>query len=87
MNLPNVKIVIGSGSMGSVTLSDDGIAGMILTGTAVPEKLELNKVYVLGGMTDLKNTALKKRQTRCLSKTLPHFTVQPVRVLNYTCLW
>lgn len=37
MNLPNVKIVIGSGSMGNVTLSDDGISGMILTGTAVPE--------------------------------------------------
>lgn len=53
MNLPNVNIVIGNGNMGNISLSDDGIAGLILTGTAVANKLELNKVYVLGSTLDL----------------------------------
>ena len=73
MNLPNVKIVIGSGSMGNVTLSDDGISGMILTGTAVPEKLELNKVYVLGGMTDLKKYGIEEKTNPLLVKDLTAF--------------
>lgn len=49
MSLPNVKVVIGNGNMGIVSSSNDGVAGLILTGAAVSEKLELNKVYVLGG--------------------------------------
>lgn len=73
MNLPNVKIVIGSGSMGNVTLSDDGISGMILTGTAVPEKLELNKVYVLGGMTDLKKYGIEEQTNPLLVKDITAF--------------
>lgn len=53
MNLPNVNIVIGNGNMGNISLSDDGIAGLILTGAAVANKLELNKVYVLGSTLEL----------------------------------
>ena len=44
MSLPNVNITLGNGNIGAVTLSDDGIAGLILTGTAVSSTLELNKV-------------------------------------------
>lgn len=73
MNLPNVKITIGSGSMGSVTLSDDGIAGMVLTGTAVAGKLELNKAYVLGGMTDLKKYGIEEKTNPLLVKELTAF--------------
>lgn len=53
MALPNVNIMLGNGNIGSVTLSDDGIAGMVLTGTAVLDKLELNKVYILHSSQDL----------------------------------
>ena len=53
MSLPNVNIVLGNGNIGSVTLSDDGISGLILTGVAVAGKLELNKVYVLSSTLDL----------------------------------
>lgn len=35
MSLPNVNITLGNGNIGTVTLSDDGIAGLILTGKAV----------------------------------------------------
>lgn len=73
MSLPNVKIVIGNGNMGAVTLSDDGISGLILTGTAVAEKLELNKVYVLGGMTDLKKYGIEEATNPLLVKELTAF--------------
>lgn len=59
MSLPNVKIVIGNGNMGIVSSSDDGVAGLILTGTAVSGKLELNKVYVLGAVSDLDKLGIK----------------------------
>lgn len=70
MSLPNVSIVIGNGNMGAVALSDDGISGLILTGTAVAEKLELNKVYVLGGMTDLKKHGIEEATNPLLFKEL-----------------
>lgn len=54
MSLPNVNIVLGNGNIGAVTLSDDGVSGLILTGTAVEETLVLNKVYVLSSADDLK---------------------------------
>ena len=59
MSLPNVKVKIGNGNMGIVSSSDDGVAGLILTGTAVSEKLELNKVYVLGAVSDLDKLGIK----------------------------
>lgn len=51
--MPNVNITLGNGNLGTVTLSDDGIAGLILTGAAVSGGLELNKVYILSSATDL----------------------------------
>lgn len=73
MSLPNVSIVIGNGNMGTATLSDDGISGLILTGTAVAAKLELNKVYVLGGMTDLKKYGIEEATNPLLVKELTAF--------------
>ena len=58
MSLPNVNITLGNGNIGAVTLSDDGIAGLILTGTAVSSTLELNKVYVIASTADLKKLGL-----------------------------
>lgn len=73
MSLPNVNIVLGNGNMGSVTLSDDGIAGLILTGTAVADKLELNKVYVLGSTLDLPKRGIDAKTSPLLYKELTAF--------------
>ena len=62
MSLPNVNIVLGNGNMGAVTLSDDGISGLILTGTAVAEKLELNRAYVLGSTLDLAKLGIDEKK-------------------------
>lgn len=73
MSLPNVNIVLGNGNMGSVTLSDDGIAGLILTGTAVADKLELNKAYVLGSTLDLPKRGIDAKTNPLLYKELTAF--------------
>lgn len=73
MSLPNVNIVIGAGNMGSVTLSDDGIAGLILTGTAVANKLELNKVYILSSTLDLPKRGIDESNNPFLYKELMAF--------------
>lgn len=57
--LPNVSITLGNGNLGISNLSDDGVAGLILTGTAVSGKLELNKPYVLGSVSDLKKLGIE----------------------------
>ena len=66
MSLPNVNITLGNGNIGTVTLSDDGIAGLILPGKAVSSTLELHKVYVIastGGMKKLGLSAEKNPLT------------------------
>lgn len=73
MNLPNVNIVIGNGNMGNVSLSDDGIAGLILTGTAVANKLELNKVYVLGSTLELAKLGITPETNPLLYKDITAF--------------
>lgn len=72
MSLPNVNIVLGNGNMGNVSLSDDGIAGMILTGKAT-DKLELNKVYVLGATLDLAKLGIKTEDNPLLYKDITAF--------------
>lgn len=42
-----------SGGLGRVSATDDGVAGLLLTGAAVPEKLELNRHYQLSSTRDL----------------------------------
>lgn len=73
MNLPNVNIVIGNGNMGHVSLSDDGIAGLILTGAAVADKLELNKVYVLGSSLELAKLGISAETNPLLHKEITAF--------------
>lgn len=70
MSLPNVNIVLGNGNMGAVTLSDDGISGLILTGTAVAGKLELNRAYVLGSTLDLAKLGIDEKNNPFLYKEL-----------------
>ncbi len=53
MALPGVTIELMSGGLGRVSATDDGVAGLLLTGAAVPEKLELNRHYQLSSTRDL----------------------------------
>ena len=53
MARPNVNIVLGNGNLGRSSVSDDGVAALVLTGTAVSETLALNKHYQLAGTADL----------------------------------
>lgn len=73
MALPNVNITLGNGNIGAVTLSDDGIAGLILTGTAVEGKLELNKPYVLSSTLDLKKLGIEPEANPLLHKDITAF--------------
>lgn len=73
MALPNVNITLGNGNIGTVTLSDDGIAGLILTGTAVATKLDLNKVYVLYSSNDLLKLGITKENNPLAYKDIVAF--------------
>lgn len=73
MSLPNVNITLGNGNIGTVTLSDDGIAGLILSGKKVDSKLELGKPYVLGGTSDLKKYGITKEGNPLLYKDIMAF--------------
>ena len=53
MAKPDVKIVLGNGRLGRTAATDDGVAGLILTGKAVDEKLVLGTHYVLSSTRDL----------------------------------
>lgn len=73
MSLPNVNITLGNGNMGTVSLSDDGVAALILTGAAVAGMLELNKVYVLGSTQDLKKYGIEAATNPLLYKDIAAF--------------
>ncbi len=53
MGRPNVKITLSNGNLGRSAVSDDGVAGLVLTGVAVEGGLVLNKHYQLSGTADL----------------------------------
>lgn len=53
MALSNVNIKLENGGLGRVASTADGVAGLILTGKTVANKLDLNKVYQLSSTRDL----------------------------------
>lgn len=53
MPLPGVKIKLGNGALRRISASADGVAGLILTGTAVEGKLQLNRPYQISSTRDL----------------------------------
>lgn len=73
MSLPNVNITLGNGNIGTVTLSDDGISGLILSGKAVDTKLALDKVYIFAGTSDLKKYGITKENNPLLYKDIMAF--------------
>lgn len=73
MALPNVHIQLGQGNMGRVTPSVDGVVGLVLTGAAVAEKLELNKPYVLSSTRDLVTLGIEAETNPLLDKEIKAF--------------
>lgn len=53
MSLPAVKVIVGNGGLGRTAITEDGVAGLIVTGKAVSGKLELNKPYTLTSTRDM----------------------------------
>lgn len=73
MSLPDIHIQLLNGSLGRVEQNDDGIAGLIVTGTAVSEKLELNKVYLLSSSRDLTTLGITAENNPLAYKDLMAF--------------
>lgn len=73
MSLPNVNITLGNGNIGSVTLSDDGISALIVTGAAVSTTLELEKAYVLSSTADLKKLGITEENNPLAYKDILAF--------------
>lgn len=76
MSRPNVNITLGNGNLGRVQTSDDGVAGLILTGTVVSGKLELNKHYLLGGTADLIKLGVTENNNPLIDKEVKAFYEQ-----------
>lgn len=76
MALPNVNITLGNGGLGRVAASDDGVAGLILTGTEVEGKLEINKRYQLSSTRDLETLGVVTETNAFLEKEIKAFYSQ-----------
>lgn len=73
MSLPNVRIKLGNGNLGRVRLSDDGVAGLLVPGKAVSDKLELNRHYKLASLRDLQNLGVTAENNPLVYKDVVAF--------------
>lgn len=76
MALPNVHIKLGNGNLGRVSSTDDGVVGLILTGAAIADKLELNKPYVLSSTRDLTTLGVTTENNKLVEKEVKAFYAQ-----------
>ena len=76
MARPGVIINLGNGALGRVATTDDGVAGLICTGTAVEGKMELNKAYTFGSTKDLENHGITEENNPTLHKDIAAFYAQ-----------
>ncbi len=75
MSLPNVIIELGNGNLGQVSATDDGIAGLILTGSST-DNLELNEIYVLGSFKELEELGVTSENNPLVYKDVKSFYQQ-----------
>lgn len=73
MALPNVTIKLENGNLGRVAQSDDGVAGLILTGAAVADKLALNEVYLINSSRDIARLGITAENNPLAYKELTAF--------------
>lgn len=70
--LPNVIIELGNGNLGRVASSDDGVAGMVLTGVLEGD-FPLNKVILLHSTTDLDKLKITAEKNPLLVESVKEF--------------
>ena len=56
--LPGISIKFDNGNIGTVVATADGVFGLIASATAVVDKFELSKSYVVKGMVDVANLGI-----------------------------
>lgn len=76
MALPNVNISLGNGNLGRINASTDGVAGMVLTGAAVADKLQLNKHYLLGSTREMTTLGIEAQANPLADKEIRAFYAQ-----------
>lgn len=76
MTLSNVNIKLENGTLGRVSASADGVAGLILTGKAVAGKLDLNKVCLLSSTRDLVTLGITAETNPLVHKDVLAFYTQ-----------
>lgn len=76
MAKPDVKIVLGNGRLGRTAATDDGVAGLILTGKAVDDKLVLGTHYVLSSTRDLVTLGITEENNPLAYKDITAFYTQ-----------
>ncbi len=76
MGLPKVNIKLGNGNLGQSSATDDGVAGLILTGKAVEGQLELNKSYQLSSTRDLATLGITEENNPLAFKEIRAFYAQ-----------
>jgi hypothetical protein len=76
MALPNVIINLANGALGQVAATDDGVAGLIMTGVAVAGILELNTVYQFSSTRDLKTHGVTEEDNPLVYKDVTAFYEQ-----------
>lgn len=76
MARPDVKIVLGNGRLGRTAATDDGVAGLILTGKAVDDKLVLGTHYVLSSTRDLVTLGITEENNPLAYKDITAFYTQ-----------
>ena len=74
--IPNVNIKLGNGALGRVASTADGVAGLVLTGSAVADKLVLNTHYLLGGTLDLLKLGVTDANNFLVNKEVRAFYAQ-----------
>lgn len=71
--LPNITINLQNGRLGRVAATDDGIAGIILTGNAVEGGLELNTAYLLSSPRNLTTLKITEENNPLVYKDVSQF--------------
>ena len=76
MALPNVIIALGNGNTGRSAATADGVAGLLLTGSAVSGKLELGRHYQLSSTRDLTTLGITAENNPLADKEVKAFYAQ-----------
>ena len=73
MALPDVNITVNRSGLGLVSFTNDGIMGIVLSGDAVADKLELNKPYVVYSLSDAEKIGITKEDNATAYKQVNEF--------------